>query len=1744
LAVDSDEFTIELTVDSSGAVKGLKDAKGEMKDFGGSAKAADKELSSFQGKIKQTAITMTAINQSLQVATAAFDATFGNISRGVESVLDDFSTFETAMVGVAKVTELTQTELADFGDTMDDLANTIPVSSVELIGLAEKAGQLGVTGSANLENFAETLAKVGVATDIVGDQAATSFVRILNVTGAPIDKIDEFASVVVQLGNTFAATESEIVNMTTRVAQATGQFGVSAEKAAALGAAMKSLGVRAELGGTTVGKVFRTLQQATISGGESLEFISRLTGLTGDEFTKAFGEDAPSAFKIFLDGLNKADEGGLKFSTSLEKLGLLGEGVSQVIPVLAKRSDILTKAMESANKEFENSSALNEEAARAFDTFSSQVKKAKNASTELTKELGELLAPAARSVLSAFSSVVNGLTDFIRAVSQVDFSGLISSAAELVLFLIGGPGILAAIILVRAEWSASMLSMQGPLTKLIAKTKLFGKVILKTAKKISVLTLSGLKFAVVSAGILTVVAAFEVLAKNLGQLDRVWTGVKNTLMAGMGNVLILIKGLQVAAVEWLDTFGLIDNAGAKIGELTGEMDKLDEEIQSVKKTADVAFEGLDTGFTGKAIKEGLKLMTSLTEKTKEVGEVTSENEKKQQALNEAAAKQLADSEKLLEIQTKLKGLQRETLVINEKGVDLVAFDLQQKLAEIELLEKEFEKIGKLNDAKVQTTLEEARTAAQTKATRDLEALKIKDAEDFKKAQEEINKVFDDQLKIQSQNRQIELQSLLAIAELEGDKVKQLQLAFSLQAMAIESKKRELDLSSISGRQAAENLNFLRKQLEIQKDMAVEAATPITFKLIAESVANIVDPALFSSVAQELSAVGGDIVAQIKDGDIGGIFKAAAKAFDGKAIQETFVRSGEILKKSGQGVAALIEGASPKTAAFFGELSAGVSEFGSELAGATKGDLLSIGKLMGRAVADVIGTSIEVVASIAGKIFSPDFINGLAGSVKTMTELPENLLQAFLSLADNLDVFIDKFLNAFLKLIDKLPEIIQTIIDKLPQIIDALLQAFFALLDQLPQIIGSIVDAIPQIIDGLMLALAGLIEKLPEIIGTILDALPEIINSILDALPMIIQKLAESIPAIITKVIAAIPAIIEGILSALPKIIEALITGLVAGSADIAIGIVDELIFKGGIVRIIAAIIKAIPKIVFALVNGIVKGLKKAFDSLFKGVKLPAASVDVKKIGKSLDKQIKKAGKAATKVSQELFGLVGLEDAAPKELPKSPEDIVEQTKTAVAAVSERLGSLWDKFIKALEDIWMWVKEKIFDPIINGIKDAFQWVWDTIFSPIIDAITEVFQWVWDTIFSPIIDAFTVVFEWVWDTIFSPIIDAFTVLFQWVWDTIFTPIIDSLEATWEVIKVIFEVIVIAFETVWEVIKVIFDAVILAFETVWEAIKVIFDVIIVAFDAVWEAIKGIFDEIVTALEATWESIKEVFAAIGKNIKAVFTSIWNDVFKPIGNLVKNAFKTIIDFFRNIFKGNIKGAFQGVINFFGKIGSTISRGFRPVRVFFSGLKGIFSKAVKPIKSIFRGLKNTVTKAFNPVKKVFNKIKSAMNKVIKPLKKLIEKLVGAVGKVTGGAKKAGGAIAKGGKKVAKLFGFAQGGMITPRNSADIGGLMASIPGYQTGGTIDNRLIRAQVGEAVLNQGAVASIGSSGVDALNRTGSLPQTGGDSNTSNLNISEGAIRIEGSDDKESIASFIFEELKRRSLDGEFIMSKQGLRA
>ncbi len=343
-----------------------------------------------------------------------------------------FSDYQTAFTGVRKTVEGTDEQLRQFSDVIGQIALSTGSSREEIAGVAEVAGQLGLTlkqlpdGQSEIEKFTKTMVMLGDSTNLSAEEAATALARVLNITGESTDNIDRIGAAVVDLGNNFATSESEIVAMTNRLAAGGTLAGLSTQEILGLATAMSSVGITAEAGGTAMTQTLTKIEKefAAFSQGakSSLPRIAEIAGMSAEEFSDAWQNRPAEAVQAFISGLGSLDEKGESATLVLDELEMAGIRQSNMLKSLGLASEVLGQAMDTANKAYDENVALNVEAERRYGDFAVQINQLKESfkmlGSEVGTTIGEMLLPVVEKLTQFISSLAEGWRNLPEPIQQ------------------------------------------------------------------------------------------------------------------------------------------------------------------------------------------------------------------------------------------------------------------------------------------------------------------------------------------------------------------------------------------------------------------------------------------------------------------------------------------------------------------------------------------------------------------------------------------------------------------------------------------------------------------------------------------------------------------------------------------------------------------------------------------------------------------------------------------------------------------------------------------------------------------------------------------------------------------------------------------------------------------------------------------------------------------------------------------------------------------------------------------------------------------------------------------------------------------------------------------------------------------------------------------------------------------------------------------------------------------------------
>jgi len=391
------------------------------------AKQTAGQLTQLQKRTALAANKMSSFIPAFAAIGGAAFAAFNVAIRGAVGFQDSFAGVKKTLDFSGQAARQTERNFKVLAKSIVDISTQAPVAANDLNKIAEIGGQLGVE-AVNITKFTETIAKLTVATNLSAEDGAFALSRLSAITRTPERQIENLASVVVRLGNEFAATESEIVNAAQKIAAAMELLESPTSNAAAdslaLAAALKQVGQQTQAGSTAVARALDTMSTAVLQGGRELSIFAQVSQMTTDEFSRLAELSPADAFVAFLEGLGKVGIAGGDTVSLLEELGLAQQRTLRALRSMALAADDVKDALNSANEEFVLNNALQTEAEKRYETVTSQVTLLRNQIQAIAIDVGNDALPAVNNFIQSLQTIgagttIAGLTAMAKTISAI-----------------------------------------------------------------------------------------------------------------------------------------------------------------------------------------------------------------------------------------------------------------------------------------------------------------------------------------------------------------------------------------------------------------------------------------------------------------------------------------------------------------------------------------------------------------------------------------------------------------------------------------------------------------------------------------------------------------------------------------------------------------------------------------------------------------------------------------------------------------------------------------------------------------------------------------------------------------------------------------------------------------------------------------------------------------------------------------------------------------------------------------------------------------------------------------------------------------------------------------------------------------------------------------------------------------------------------------------------------------------------
>jgi len=311
--------------------------------------------------------------------------------------------WQTSMTGVAKTTGLGGSDLAELSDQLLTMSTNMPVAASGLAEIAQAGGSLGIAKE-ELAGFTEVAAQMGVGFEMSAEQAATSGAKILNAFGQEMntENLRSLGSVVNAMGDSFAATEPQVLDFLNRASFLNTTMGQSIPQVAALGTTLVSAGMEAEVAATGIKSAINMLTSETSKKG-GMDNWAKLMGTDVDTLKGKIAEDLNGTLIETANVIAGMADPTERFQAAVAAAGT--EGAPALLK-LAGAGEDYAKALGMSNEEWENATSLQKTYDAQMSTVTSQWTIFTNTLSMASTTLGTGLLPYLADALGFMTDMV------------------------------------------------------------------------------------------------------------------------------------------------------------------------------------------------------------------------------------------------------------------------------------------------------------------------------------------------------------------------------------------------------------------------------------------------------------------------------------------------------------------------------------------------------------------------------------------------------------------------------------------------------------------------------------------------------------------------------------------------------------------------------------------------------------------------------------------------------------------------------------------------------------------------------------------------------------------------------------------------------------------------------------------------------------------------------------------------------------------------------------------------------------------------------------------------------------------------------------------------------------------------------------------------------------------------------------------------------------------------------------------
>lgn len=499
---------------------------------------------------------------------------------------------DTALGDVRKTVNSTEEDYQALKEAAVEFSKTNAVGADELLSIEALGAQLGYTldimsnGKSEVQEFGEVVSGLDIATNMDAETAGTQLAQFFNIMQEGKEQTSNYGSAIVELGNNFATTESDISDMAMRIAGAGKSIGLSSADVLGLSTALTSLGINAEAGGTAISTIMSNIDKDVALGTENLSTWAEVAGMSVDEFAAKWQDKPVEALDAVLKGMQANVEEGGNLSVMLDELGISSIRQTDVMKRLANSGDLMSEAVETANQAWKDNTALSTEVADRNDTLAAKFEMLRNRLAAVAEKIGKPLADALFDLIDAaeplFEMIENGAKTFANmskeeqqtVIKTVALIAALGPALSLFGKITSSAGVLGGALKTLSGLFGKLDMATGGSARTIQQFNAETGKMETVASKANVAmgALKGAAIGLAAAGIAVLVSAITDYVKHLETVDKATNGLNDAMgKLGSGSAVDAFGEMGSAAKSYKDEVNEAIEAQARLADSINDL---------------------------------------------------------------------------------------------------------------------------------------------------------------------------------------------------------------------------------------------------------------------------------------------------------------------------------------------------------------------------------------------------------------------------------------------------------------------------------------------------------------------------------------------------------------------------------------------------------------------------------------------------------------------------------------------------------------------------------------------------------------------------------------------------------------------------------------------------------------------------------------------------------------------------------------------------------------------------------------------------------------------------------------------------------------------------------------------------------------------------------------------------------------------------------------------------------------------